>query len=53
MRGFKEVIGLAVVIVGVYLVLNLLVIGSGWYIWSGIPNSSQPGIEIWRPAIGI
>lgn len=29
MRGFKEVIGLAVVIVGAYLALNLLVIGSG------------------------
>ena len=28
-RGFKEAIGLAVVIVAVYLVLNLLVIGSG------------------------
>lgn len=29
MRGFKEVIGLAVLIVGVYLVLNVVVIGSG------------------------
>lgn len=29
LRGFKEVIGLAVVIVGAYLALNLLVIGSG------------------------
>ncbi len=29
MRGFREVIGMAVVIVGVYLVLNLIVIGSG------------------------
>ena len=29
LRGFKEVIGLAVVIVGVYLVLNTIVIGSG------------------------
>ncbi len=29
LRGFKEVIGLAVGIVGVYLALNLLVIGSG------------------------
>ena len=28
MRGFKEVIGLAVVIVGVYLALNVLVVGS-------------------------
>ena len=31
MRGFREVIGLAVVIVGVYLVLNAVVIGSGLY----------------------
>ena len=29
MRGFKEVIGIAVVIVGVYLVLNVVVIGAG------------------------
>src|SRR5688572_30187022 len=29
MRGFREVIGMAVVIVGVYLVLNAVVIGSG------------------------
>jgi hypothetical protein len=29
MRGFREVIGLAVGIVGVYLLLNLVVIGSG------------------------
>ena len=28
MRGFKEVIGLAVVIVGVYLVLNAIIVGS-------------------------
>lgn len=29
MRGFREVIGMAVVIVGIYLFLNLIVIGSG------------------------
>ena len=29
LRGFKEVIGLAAVIVGIYLALNVLVIGSG------------------------
>ncbi len=29
MRSFREVIGMAVVIVGVYLVLNVIVIGSG------------------------
>jgi hypothetical protein len=31
LRGFREVIGLAVVIVGVYLILNAIVIGSGLY----------------------
>jgi hypothetical protein len=45
MKGFKEVIGLAAVIVGVYLVLNLIVIGFGlkhliehpdlWNRWTG------------------
>ncbi|HXD85631.1 MAG TPA: amino acid transporter, partial [Urbifossiella sp.] len=29
MRGFREVIGLAVIIVGVYLVLNTIVVGAG------------------------
>jgi hypothetical protein len=29
LKGFREVIGFAVVIVGVYLVLNLIVVGSG------------------------
>ena len=29
MRGFREVIGMAVAIVGIYLVLNVIVIGSG------------------------
>lgn len=29
MRGFKEVIGLAVVIVGIYLLLNVILVGSG------------------------
>lgn len=31
LRGFREVIGLAVVIVGAYLLLNIIVIGSGLY----------------------
>jgi hypothetical protein len=31
LRGFREVIGLAVVIVGTYLCLNALVVGSGLY----------------------
>ncbi len=43
LRGFREVIGIAVVIVGIYLTLNLIVIGSGiayltdhperWWAW--------------------
>lgn len=34
MRGFKEVIGMAVGIVGVYLVLNVIVVGSSLhYLW--------------------
>jgi hypothetical protein len=34
LRGFKEVIGLAVVIVGIYLLLNLIVVGSSvFYLW--------------------
>ncbi len=34
LRGFKEVIGLAAGIVGVYLLLNLIVVGSSlWYVW--------------------
>ncbi len=57
MRGFKEVIGLAVVIVAVYLLLNLFVIGSGAGV-SGCPSGqtsgvvSQPGpaaIGTWNP----
>jgi len=45
MRGFREVIGLAAGIVGVYLVLNLVVVGAGlvyltdhpelWHAWVG------------------
>jgi hypothetical protein len=31
MRGFREVIGIAVTLVGLYLVLNVIVIGSGVY----------------------
>lgn len=31
LRGFREVIGLAVLIVGAYLVLNVIVVGSGLY----------------------
>ncbi len=31
MRGFREVIGIAVVLVGIYLLLNVIVIGSGLF----------------------
>ncbi|MSQ92933.1 MAG: amino acid transporter [Gemmataceae bacterium] len=39
MRGLKEVIGMAVGIVGVYLVLNLIVVGSSLaYLWDHIEH---------------
>src|SRR5262249_6672828 len=38
MRGFREVIGLAVVLVAVYLVLNVIVIGSGLVYLLGHPQ---------------
>ena len=41
MRGFKEVIGLAVVIVGSYLLLNLLIIGSGLAHLAANPELAQ------------
>ncbi|MGC3970236.1 MAG: hypothetical protein QM775_23770 [Pirellulales bacterium] len=41
MRGFKEVIGLAVTIVVVYLVLNVIVIGSGLFYLATHPERLQ------------
>ena len=41
LRGFREVIGLAVVIVGVYIALNAVVIGAGLYYLSEYPNLFQ------------
>lgn len=38
MRGFREVIGMAVLIVGAYLTLNVIVIGSGLYQLSTHPE---------------
>jgi len=38
LRGFSEVIGLAVIIVGVYLVLNLIVLGSGLFYLGSHPG---------------
>ena len=43
LRGFKEVIGLAVVIVGVYLVLNLIVVGAGLAYLAGHPDRLPTG----------
>ena len=50
LRGFREVIGLAVVIVGIYLVLNLIVIGYGVaYLiehperWHGMDRAARVG----------
>jgi len=42
MRGFKEVIGLAVGIVGVYLFLNLLVVGSAvLFLWQHMDHADR------------
>jgi hypothetical protein len=51
MRGFREVIGLAVVIVGIYLALNLVILGYGvsylldhpekWHAWIARLESGQ------------
>src|SRR5262249_41913800 len=38
LRGFREVIGLAVVLVGVYLVLNVVIIASGLVYLAGHPG---------------
>jgi hypothetical protein len=38
LRGFKEVIGLAVVLVGAYLVLNAVVVGAGLTYLAGHPD---------------
>jgi hypothetical protein len=45
MRGFKEVIGLAVIIVGVYLALNVLVIGSGLWHLAWHPTKLQSWMD--------
>src|SRR5207253_978530 len=45
LRGFREVIGLAVVIVGIYLALNLIVVGSGlYYLWEH-PETLQSWLD--------
>jgi hypothetical protein len=56
LRGFKEVIGVAVVIVSVYLFLNLIVVGSGLVYMFGHPTESltpwlntitDPNVPLW------
>ena len=44
LRGFREVIAMAVVIVGVYLLLNVIVIGSGL---GYLRVSSRTGSATW------
>jgi amino acid permease len=46
LRGFREVIGWAVAIVGVYLALNLLVIGSGLYYLLRHPGKLERWYEL-------
>src|SRR5262249_20616434 len=45
LRGFREVIGLAVVIVGVYLLLNGLIIGAGLFYLSENPQLLETWYE--------
>ena len=65
LRGFREVIGLAVMIVGIYLALNLIVIGYGiaylidhpekWSAWVERLESGQvvPGPQPARGRVGV
>lgn len=47
LRGFREAIGLAVVLVGVYLLLNFVVVGTGFY-----QISQQPSVLThWQTAL--
>ena len=39
LRGFKEAINVAVVLVGIFLVLNLVVVAFGWCMWLPRPMS--------------
>ena len=48
LKGFKEAIGLAVVLVGVYLLLNLVVIGYGLYQLFAVHPEALPH---WKEAI--
>ena len=47
LKGFREAIGLAVVIVGAYLLLNLVVVAVGFYAASTNPQT----IGDWRDAL--
>ena len=43
LKGFKEAIGIAIFIVGAYLILNLLVVGVGFYEIATHPQTSPAG----------
>lgn len=48
LRGFKEVIGLAIGIVGVYLVLNFIVVGSGLcFLWRHPEHIERWLAQVW------
>ena len=53
MRGLREVIGIAVVIVAVYLMLSMIVVGRGSFTWSNTQLSFRPGRAAWRLGHGI
>ena len=43
LRGFKEAIGVAVILVAVYLALNIVVIAVASYRWRQNPTCGQTG----------
>jgi hypothetical protein len=53
MRGMREVIGIAVVIVAIYLVLSTVVVGAGLVYRSSTQPSSQHGSSACRRGPGI
>ena len=50
LKGFKEAIGVAVIIVGAYLLLNLVVVAVGLYDASPTPSASPTGRRRCSPA---
>jgi hypothetical protein len=49
LRGFKEVIGLAVILVGIYLLLNAVVVGAGLTYLAGHPDR----MNHWLHRVGV